>query len=60
MFHEIDNFDLFIGISAFILMILGFYWVNSQSEINKEIIKKSEEYTIFSDCTEIQGKYYCK
>ena len=29
-------------------------------KIEEEIIKQSEEYTIFKECTEIQGKYYCK
>ena len=29
-------------------------------KISQEVIKYSEEYTIFNECTEIQGKYYCK
>ena len=29
-------------------------------KISQEIIKQSEEYTVYNKCKEIQGKYYCK
>lgn len=32
----------------------------SDVEVKKEIIRNSDEYVIFNECTEIENKYYCK
>lgn len=61
---DIDWFEFFIPILAIsillFILIYGYITIKSDENIKKEIIKYSEEYTIFNECTEIQGKYYCK
>ena len=61
---DIDWFEFFLPIVIIsvllFLLLYSIITINSDEEIKKEIIKHSEEYTIFNECTEIQGKYYCK
>lgn len=62
--YSIDWFEFFVPIIV-LSIILGFiiYFkssVDNELELKKEIIKQSEEYVIYNECTEIQGKYYCK
>lgn len=46
------------------IVVLGFgimtYCVFSEYEVQKELIKQSEEYITYNHCNKIQGKYYCK
>lgn len=48
------------GICLIVIYVQGAITEYKEISIGKEIIKQSEEYTIFNECTEIQGKYYCK
>lgn len=56
-----ENFlDFLIFLLIFALLLFIPLEVNKDFKISQEIIKKSEDYTIFSKCHEIQNKYYCK
>lgn len=57
---DIDWLELCIPFTILGLLILFLTYIVKEEKIEKEIIKQSEEYTIFKECTEIQGKYYCK
>lgn len=48
---------IFIVLSIFLYMSIAYC---KEIEIEKEIIKQSDEYVIYKSCTEIQGNYYCK
>mgnify|MGYP004622403491 CR=1 FL=1 len=59
----IKNID-WLGLCVLIMLLLSFWliiiYVHKEEEVEKAIIKQSEEYVIFKECTKIQGKYYCK
>ena len=61
---DIDWFEFFTPIIIIFVALFVFIYIGKTSDnnfkIKAEIIKQSEEYTIFKECTEIQGKYYCK
>lgn len=64
---NIDTFDWFEFMAPIVIVFtlvgvftIAYFEIKKEEKINKEIIKQSEEYTIFKECTEIQGKYYCK
>lgn len=61
---DIDWFEFFAPIVVLVFIFLFFFYLTNigdkELELKKEIIKQSEEYTIYNECTEIQGKYYCK
>ncbi|MBQ9072120.1 MAG: hypothetical protein IJY25_03075 [Bacilli bacterium] len=59
---KMEDFSFFIVLPAItIIFFIWIGWINWKDyKISKEVIKYSEEYTIFNECTEIQGKYYCK
>ena len=56
----ISLMPIILGICLIVICVQGAITEYKEISIGKEIIKQSEEYTIFKECTEIQGKYYCK
>ena len=63
-FSDIDWFEFFTPIIIVFGLLFAFIYFRKLSDNNfklkAEIIKQSEEYTIFKECTEIDKKYYCK
>lgn len=55
---DISMIIFLIGLGLGIIYVAGSLFINYK--ISQEVIKYSEEYTKFDECTEIQGKYYCK
>ena len=50
---------------VFVIAFMGFilyfgFKFHQNFKISQEVIKYSEEYTVYNKCTEIQNKYYCK
>lgn len=50
---------------AIMLMIIFLFFfvskeIDKERSIKSEIIKKSKNYTIYKDCTEIDDVYFCK
>lgn len=57
---DIDWLELCLPFTILGLLILLSTYIVKEEKIEKEIIKQSEEYTVYNKCTKIQGKYYCK
>lgn len=57
---NIDWLELCVPIMLLLSFWLIIIYVHKEEEVEKAIIKQSEEYAIFKECTKIQGKYYCK
>lgn len=61
---DFDWFEFLMPIVIMFYVLILFLHIAKISDNNfklkQEIIKQSQEYTIFKECTEIQGKYYCK
>ena len=56
-----DDLILYLCVS---IMFLGLIYITAECvtnyKVSQEVIKYSEEYTKYDNCTVIQGKYYCK
>lgn len=59
-FFKENPFEFLICLLIFVLLLFIPLELYKDFKISQEIIKKSEDYTIFSKCHEIQNKYYCK
>lgn len=61
---EIDMQEIILYLLLFLLFVAGLILVNKKIDkeltIEKEIIKQSDNYIIFKECTEIQDNWYCK
>ena len=57
---DIDWLGFCLPITILGLFLLVLVKVEGQTEIQKDIIKQSDEYIILKECTKIQGNYYCK
>lgn len=61
---EIDIQEIILCIMLLLMFIISLNLVNKKIDkeltIEKEIIKQSDNYIIFKECTEIQNNWYCK
>lgn len=59
-FFKENPFEFLLFLLICFLFLLIPLDVYKDFKISQEIIKKSEDYTIFYKCHKIQNKYYCK